>query len=268
MRYVKGTLLYIKSNPLLIPCYLIAAFAFGLLINPAAYQTISLSLTDGNISNSFTAWLSFLTLFNPQNVYTSISSVMAYIILICDLAFIHSLVDKHIRFGTKSLRSVTSGFNINIVNGIIFAAFAIIAQLIVAAVISAVMKTCELIPVSYSYIAGIIICAAIFLFVLFVAGLFLLWLPCVEVTGFKKFDALNYSYALARPKAWNIFAAFAVPAAATFTACIAVGLLCARIVTYLVLPVIMGLFFVYTAVLSYIIYAEEEGISREDLKKY
>jgi hypothetical protein len=253
---------------LLLPCYLIAAFAFGLLINPAAYSTIALSVGDGTISGSFTAWMTFFILFNPQNVLTTLSGVVAYVILIVDLALIHSLVDKHIRFGTKNLRSVAGGFNINIVNGIIFTLFAIIAQLIVAAVISAIMKTCELIPVSYSYIAGIVICSALLIFILFVAGLFLLWLPCVDVTGFKKFDALNYSYALARPRAKSIFCAFAIPAIIIFIACVAVGLLCMNLVIYLVVPVLLGLFFTYVAILSYIIYADEEGISREDLKKY
>jgi hypothetical protein len=265
---VKDTLKYFKSNPLLIVCYLVAAFSIGFLINPEAYSTIASSAQDGTISGSFFAWLKFFILFNPDNALTIVTGIAAYLLLISDLALIHSLVDKHVRFGTKSLRSIGIGYNINIVNGLIFSIFAMIVQFVVAAINAAIMKTCELIPVAYSYALGVAICFALIIFILFVAGLFLLWLPCVEVTGFKKFDALSYAYALARPRAWKIFASLALPAIVTIAICTTVGLLCIKLVTYLVIPVVLGIFFVYVAVLSYMIYAEAEGISREDLKKY
>jgi hypothetical protein len=268
MKYAKDTLKYFKGNPLLLPCFLIAAACAALLVDVSAYQTIANSIDGGRISDSFCAWFNFFVLFNPQNALSIILGVVAYIVLILDLTLIQSLIDNHVRFGSRSLKSVASGFNINIVNGLMFSVFTIIIHLLSGVVMAAIMKTCELIPVAYSYVIGIIVIAILAIFILFVCSLFLLWLPCVEITGFKKYEALAYSYALARQRIWKIFFSFAVPVFIIVGASVAIGMLCIPVVTYTVVPLLIGALLVYTSVLSYMAYVDAEGIEREDIKKF
>jgi hypothetical protein len=257
-----------KSNLLLIPCFLVAAVAISLLTDNHSFTVIVSSATDGTISDSFLSWLRFFIVFNYSNWIMVLCGIAAYIVLISDLAFIHSLIDKHVRFGSKSFRSIASGFNINVVNSLIAALFAIPAMLVTAVIMAAIMKTCVLIPFDYSYLLGVILCAALLIFMLFLFSLFLLWLPCVEVTGFKKYEALNYSYALTRSRIGGIFLSAAIPA--IFAVVITVGIMFIEnaFATYIAIPLIMAALFIYECVLSYIVYVDAEGIEREDLKKY
>jgi hypothetical protein len=197
-----------------------------------------------------------------------LSGIAAYLVLVLDLALIHSLIDNHVRFGSKSFRSIANSFNINVVNGFIFAIFALVAMFISTVIMAAIMKTSCLLQVDYSYIIGIIVCAAVLIFMLFISSLFMLWLPCVEITGFKKFEALNYSYSLARTRIRSIFLSVAPPAFVTVVVSIAIALAEITLLTYIALPIIMALLYMYSAVLSYIVYVDAEGIEREDLKKY
>jgi hypothetical protein len=269
MKYTKDTLKYLKSNILLLlPCYIIAVLCLTLLINVEAYQTIAQSIGKGSVSDSFIEWFKFFTLFNPDNAFTIIGGIVAYVILILNLAFIHSLIDNHIRFGSRSIRSIASSFNINVVNSLIFTILAMIFHVICGVILAAVMKTCELIPVNYSYVFGLLISAVLMVVIFFVCSLFLLWLPCVEITGFRKYEALNYSYALARQRVWKIFGAFTVPSIIIVAISMAIGMTCPQVVSYIAMPLLVGLLFVYTAVMSYMAYADAEGIEREDLRKY
>jgi hypothetical protein len=269
MKYTKDTLKYLKNNILLLlPCYVIAVVCLTALINFEAYQTIAQSISKGSVSDSFLEWLRFFTLFNPENVFKIIAGIVAYVILILDLAFIHSLIDNHVRFGSRSIRSIASSFNINVVNSFIFTILAICFHFICGIILAAIMKTCELIPLNYSYIFGLILSAILMIVIFFVCSLFMLWLPCVEITGFRKYEALNYSYALARQRVWKIFVAFAIPSIVIISISIAIGMTCHQIAAYIAMPLLIGLLFIYTSVMSYMVYADAEGIEREDLRKY
>jgi hypothetical protein len=240
----------------------------ALLIDTNAYNTILGSVSEGKISGSFTEWFYFFILFNPSNVFTIIAGLAAYIVLILNLAFVQSLVDNHVRFGSRSIRSIASSFNINVVNSLIFAIFALFIHYLNGVIMAAIMKTCEVIPIAYSYIIGIVLCVLLIVFIFFVCSLFLLWLPCVEITGFKKYEALTYSYALARQRVWKIFAAFSIPVIVIVGISVAVCMTCIAAVSYIVVPLLIGLLFIYTSILCYMVYVDAEGIEREDLKKY
>jgi hypothetical protein len=267
MKYIKLTLKYVTSNLLLLPCYVVAIICFALIINPAADHLIIANATSGQ-PNNFYNWFAALLLFNPLNWSTYLSGIIAYAVLICDLAFIHSLVDKHVRFGSKSFRSITNGFNINVCNGLILAVFAIVLHLLATVIFAAVMTTCEALMPPYSYILGILICLIFFVALSLAASLFLMWLPCVEVTGFKKYEALLYAYALARQRMKGLFVSFSIPLVIVTLVSLTVSFLTAMPVAFVVVPILCGTLFIYFAVLSYIAYADAEGIEREDLKKY
>jgi threonine/homoserine/homoserine lactone efflux protein len=90
----------------------------------------------------------------------------------------------------------------------------------------------------------------------------------VEVTGFKKYEALLYAYALARQRMKGLFVSFSLPLVIVTLVSLTVSFLTAMPVAFVVVPILCGTLFIYFAVLSYIAYADAEGIEREDLKKY
>lgn len=267
MRYIKETLKYLKNNILLLPSLAIAILAFAPIIDFMAIERIAQSFDGGKISDSFTAWLRLFLPFNTENWITALLSIVAYVALIVNLAFIHSMVDKHIRFGIKSFRSIMSSLTINFVYGlicvIVLAVAVIILDLIMAVIMTAFCMAGE-----YIFIVGIVICAILAIVFLFVAAHFFLWLPCAEITGFRISEALFYSYAQARTHRWANFAAIVLPAVCAVVITALFGIFMGITAAAIAGPICFGCAFMVIVVASYMSYADAEGIEREDLKKF
>jgi hypothetical protein len=93
-------------------------------------------------------------------------------------------------------------------------------------------------------------------------------LPCLEITGYRIFEALSYSYSLAKLHIWKIVIAIGVPFIIIFAIVTTLAFTCPPPVLYIAAPILMGCLFTYAALACYIIFVDAEGIEREDLKKY
>ena len=267
MKYIIDTLKYLKSNLLLLPALAVAVLAFSAIFDYSAAETIINSFSQGNVTNSFTAWLRLFLPINVSDWFTCIFSIVAYILLVIDTAFIHSMVDKHVRFGSKSFRSIMSSFSINFIYSVITLVLLIIGTSIAAVLFTAIMKTTAL-GAPYLFIAGLAICLVISYVLTFIFAHFFLWLPCAEVTGFRMSEALYSSYALARTVRWKIFAMLAITLTVDLVITVPVAIFLGEIVSLIVSSCAFGCSFLFVVVASYIIYADVEGIEREDLRKY
>ncbi len=267
MKYIIETLKYLKSNLLLLPALAVAILAFAAVFDYSALENIIATFSGGTITNSFTAWLRVFVPFNASNWITCIFSVAAYIVLVIDTAFIHSMVDKHVRFGSKSFRSVMSSFSINFIYSVITLVIILVCYTLMAVLFTAIMKTTAL-GAPYLFVAGLAICLIITYLLTFVFSHFFLWLPCAEVTGFRMSEALYSSYAQARTVRWKIFAMLAITLTVDIAITIPVAIFLGDIVALIVSSCTFGCSFMFIVVASYIVYADVESIEREDLKKY
>ena len=268
MKYIIETLKYFKNNfLLLLPSLAVSILAFAPIIDYSAAENILHSFSDGKISDSFTEWFKLFMPFNSHNWLTIVLSIVAYIALVLDVAYTHSMVDKHIRFGSRSFRSIISSFTINFVYGLICMIVIAVAVLMLALLMAVIMNASALAP-AYVFIVGAVICAILAALAVFIAGHFFLWLPCAEITGFKMSEALYSSYAQARTIRWRNFVAIALPLvlAVTVTSLFAAFLGTAAAV--IAGAVSFGCAYMIIVVSSYMAYADVEGIEREDLKKY
>ena len=267
MKYITDALKYLKSNLLLLPALAVAVLAFAPIIDYTAVEFIIRSFSDGKVSDSFTAWLKLFVPFNTESWLTIVLSIAAYAALVLDVAFIHSMVDKHVRFGSKSFRSIVSSFTINFIYGLICMAVTAAACIILAVVLAAIMKTFALAP-AYVFIAGAVLCAIILALFVFVAAHFFLWLPCAEITGFRMSEALYYSYAQAKTVRWRNFTAIALPLALAVAVTSLFAAFLGTAAAVISGATSFGCAFTVIVVASYMAYADTEGIEREDLKKY
>ena len=184
-----------------------------------------------------------------------------------DVAYIHSMVDKHIRFGSKSFRSIMSSFTINFIYGLIAMVILFAAVLILALLMALIMSAFAL-AAPYVFIVGIILCLALIVLFMFIAAHFFLWLPCAEITGFKMSEALYSSYAQARTVRWRNFVAIGLPLAFALMLTALFGLALGSAAGTFAGSIFYGCAYMIIVVASYMAYADVEGIEREDLKKY
>ena len=219
MKYITDTLKYLKSNLLLLPALAVAMAAFAIIIDFDAAERVAQSYSNGVLQASLTDWIRLFVPFNTENWLTGLLSVVAYAALIFDVAFVHSMVDKHIRFGSKSFRSIISSLTINCVYGCVFTLVLAAACTLLGLVAAVVMRAFSLAP-AYVFIAGAALCSLLGAFAVFVAAHIALWLPCSEITGYKMGEAFYCSYAQARTVRWKIFFALIIPLAAVGAAAI------------------------------------------------
>lgn len=268
MKYVTDTLKYLKSNLLLLPALAVAVAACVPLVDYNAINTVYASLTGNQTAVGYTQWLVLFLPFNCENWITGITSAIAFIVLALDLAFIHTMVDKHIRFGTKSFRSVLSSLTINSAYSLLLVTVILVCCTVLSLLLAAIMFTFSLAESAVAIPAGLIICLIVAVALLYLTCHFFLWLPCVEITGFRILEALSYSYAHARPRRWIIFLSVILSVVVATGISYVVTLFADRITACVVSPLIDGCTFLILAVMSYIVYADAEGIEREDLKKF
>lgn len=268
MKYISETFKYFKSNLAILPAIIVAAIAFATMFDYNAFANVTASYSGGYLSSSYTAWLLFFLPVNTESWITIILSILGYLLLIADLSFIQSMVDKHVRFGTKSFRSVMSSFTVNLTYGLMLIVLFAVISSITAFIFAAVMKTFSMFSTPYIFICGISVCAVICLAELFALCHFALWLPCLEVTGFKVLEALSYSYSLARPVRWKIFLSVIIPIIVIGAAWCILALTGYAWVARVVASAICACAFIFVSTACYLIYVDKEGIEREDLKKF
>ncbi len=267
MKYITDTLKYLKSNLLLLPSLAVAIIACAPVVDYGAVENIVNSYSDGQITASFADWFMAFMPYNSRNWLSVVLSIVGYIALVMDIAFIHSMVDKHIRFGSKSFRSIMSSYSINFIYGLIAMVAGMCAMLVLALLMALVMTAFSMLP-SFAFIAGLVLCAALALLLAFIAAHFFLWLPCVEITGYKITEAVYSSYAQAKTIRWRNFAAIVVPMIIATAITSLVGGFCGPVATGAAGAVCFGCAFMVISVASYMAYADAEGLEREDLKKF
>lgn len=268
MKYITDTLKYIKNNfILMLPSLAVAVLAFAVILDYTAVENIADGYADGRISQSFTDWFRLFIPFNSANWVMITLSIAAYVALVLNVAFVHSMVDKHVRFGSRSFRSIISSFTINFIYGLISMAAIFVAAVILAVLMAVIMKTFALMP-PYMFIAGGAICLIIAAIFVFIAAHFFLWLPCAEITGFKMSEALYSSYAQARRVRWKNFAAISLPLVAAAAVTTLFGVFLGHVAAMISGAVCFGCAYMMIIISSYMAYVDVEGIEREDLKKY
>lgn len=268
MKYLIETLKYLKSNLLLLPALAVAIVAFIPLVNYNAMHTIYQSFTAGVTNSKFVDWFLLFLPLNVQNWATTLLSIGAYVVLALDIAFIHSMVDKHVRFGTKSFRSIMSSMTINFVYALICVLTIFVIYAVFSLLIASIMVTFALITTPYVSIVGMVICVLLIVGLLYIAAHFFLWLPSIEITGYKIFEAVSYSYSLARPRIKKLFVTVLIPVALAYLIAFIITLFAEAAVAYVIAPIFIGCAFMVVNVAGYLAYADAEGIEREDLRKY
>ncbi len=161
-----------------------------------------------------TGFLEMLRAFAPVRIDSALGGVytaFAYILSSVFAAFLLSLVEKHMRIGKRTLSGVGAEMK-----NLLLPAFLIIflfyvlgeaAAIILAAIMFAIFS------ISSTVLVYILTALAFFvvLFVfLYVFEAFYLWLPCMQITGFRPYHAFLYSYRLSIGVRWKLIAAHAL----------------------------------------------------------
>lgn len=216
MKYTAKSLNYIFRN--LGWLVLFGLFPAVFLAYSIDTVTISALLRDyfsGRPYASFSDIFHSVSIFNFRSVSATFADILGVLLAVACVAMMMAFMEKHMRIGKKTWNGLFSKLNDNLLStfgiAVLFAAiyelWAVITSALLLCVTFIASKT-----VIYAVSAAVWIGMHIAL--LSVISLFYLWLPCLQITGFKSFEALSYSYQLAsgvkRTFVWEQFLSMAV----------------------------------------------------------
>ena len=165
-------------------------------------------------------FLDLLRVFGPIRIDSALGAiytVLAYILTSLFSALLLSLVEKHMRIGKRTLSGVdTEMKHLLLPSFMIVFLFFVLGELW-AVILSAVAFA--IFSISSAVLVYLLTAVAFFLIsflFLYVFEAFFLWLPCLQITGFRPYHAFLYSYRLSIGVRWKLIAAHALSLLVTF----------------------------------------------------
>jgi hypothetical protein len=271
MNYTSHTIKYIIKNLLyILPFAFIPAVFFSLSVSQEAVKSVLDTLFSGSPKESFWNVFQAISIFNFASWDTVLSGIVGMVAIVLCVAMLTAFLEKHMRIGKRTLNGVFSKVNDNIMStlglGIVFLGI----YEVWAVLFSALCYLVTQIPnVALVYVLLSIVYLGMHFVLLYALSIFYLWLPCMQITGFRISEALRYSYHLVAPIQMNIVLSqwgFIMLSEALIAA--AVVLVESAIVSFVVIVVLYTIMILVYCIRMHVIYFDRAEIDRADLNKY
>lgn len=207
MKYTFQSIKYITKNFIfLFPFVIVPAFCFALSIDEMALETVLRSLFSGHYEQ-----LDFDTIFRSVSFlgfssgWTVLSGLCGFLTLVLGVSLLMAFTDRHMRIGKRGYHGVFSKLNDNIVSTFGVAFILLLCYELFALILSALFFFAfQMAKKAIVYVFCVVAYSGMHIALLFVITIGYLWLPCMQVTGFRTFEALRYSQQLCHPIKWKI----------------------------------------------------------------
>lgn len=272
MKYTMHSTKYTLKNLIyLLPFVVLPALFLSISTDEDAIYAVLSSLRHGTLNKwTFSDLFNSLSVFNFGSWQGAVFGFIGYIVIVPCVALIMAILEKHFRIGKRTFNGIWGKLNDNLISTAGYALLLAGIYELWALLLSALLFFVSRIGVvALAYIFASIVYLAMHVLLFFAISAIYLWLPCMQITGFKAFEALHYSYQLITPVKWKI--------------------LCSQMVVLLAVEVLIGLcvafvgsafaFLIWTTLLySFLImvfcvrmqmaYFDRDHIERADLVKY
>ena len=271
MKYtVQSSKYALKNFIYLIPFAILPAWFFSLSTDQEAIKCALETIFNGNINEfHFQHIFRAISILNFASWYSIVFGILAILMIIVCGALLMAFLDKHMRIGKRTLTGIVSKLNDNLVStaGFVFLLLAIYE--LWTLLVSALVYLFAIIPVVWlAYILAIAVYLGMHVALIFVIGKIYLWLPCMQITGFKAFEALSYSQYLISSMRWKLLVSqLGILLFAQMLIC-----LCALSPYTWLFTLLTTVFYLLIIIIfcvrMMVVYFDKDNIERADLKKY
>lgn len=180
-----------------LPFAVIPAIFLALSFDASAIQNFLQKFFGGDSTLTFSQVFRAWTLFRFDSALGAVYSICAFICSVFFLSLLLSFVEKHMRIGKRTLSGVFSQLGDQILSVVGITALYLVIYELWALVLSALLYTVSAISsLAAVVLLGIFIALLFFAVILYLVTVFYLWLPCIQITGMRAYNALLYSYRL------------------------------------------------------------------------
>ena len=207
MKYtVQSTKYTLKNLIFLLPFAILPALFLSISTDEDAIFSVLKSVYRGTL----TQW-TFSDLFNSVSVLNFgswkgvVFGFFGYVVIVPCVALMMAILEKHFRIGKKTFNGIFGKLNDNFLSTGWYALLLIAIYELWSLLCAAVLFLVSRIPVvAVAYVFVCIVYLAMHVLLLVAISTIYLWLPCMQITGFRAFEALHYSYQLITPVKWRI----------------------------------------------------------------
>jgi hypothetical protein len=272
MKYTVQTSKYVLKNLFyILPFALIPAFFLSMSLAEEEIIQVLRAVVEGDFSKwTFVNLFRAISVLNFGSWESVITGGVGLIAMVPCVALLMAFLDKHLRFGKRTFNGLWSKLNDNFISTfgyiVLFLAIYEVWSLLLAALLFFVSRI-TITAVAYVLAAAVFVAMHVVLLVSI--GTIYLWLPCMQITGFRAFEALLYSYQLINPIRWRI------TFAQIFVLFVAESLICAcavyvpTVIAFRIVAAVLyaGILMIF-CVRMQIAYFDRDNIERADTAKY
>ena len=272
MKYTFRTIGYMVKNFFYVfPLVLLPAFFLALTVARGDIVTASEKLFAGNYDAiTFMEVFQAVSIFNFSSAGTVFAGLAGVVALVVCVSLLMAFIDKHMRFGKRTFNGLFGKLNDNLVSTFGLTFILVVIYEIWTVILAALLTLCLLVKGVLAVVLASIVFILMHFALTYAITFWYLWLPCMQITGFRTFEALRYGYLLCEPIHTRIALAQAgslilAELAITATTLFLPG---AWSVSVLVTTLLYAMMILLFCVRMQIVYFDREQIEREDLKRY
>ncbi len=271
MKYTAQSCKYsLKNFIYLISFAIIPAWFLSLSTDQESIKCALESIFHGNINDfHFVHIFRAISILNFADWYSVVFGIAGVVMMIICGAMMMAFLDKHMRIGKRTFTGIFSKLNDNLVSTAGFVLLLLAIYELWTLLVSALVYLASLIPVVWlAYIFAAIFYLSMQVVLIYFVGKIYLWLPCMQITGFKAFEALRYSQYLVSSLRWKLLVSqlgilFFAQALICLCALSPYTWLFTLLTTVFYILIIM-----IFCVRMMVVYFDKDQIERADLRKY
>ncbi len=272
MKYTLKTISYnLKNFFYVFPLVILPAFLLSFTVAREEILAIYEKILAG-------AWqeISFVEVFQAASIFnfaswdTILAGVFGMAALIVCVSLLMAFTDKHMRFGKRTLNGLWGKLNDNLMSTLGMALLTFVIYELWTLVLAAVLKLCLGLAEPIVYVVAPIMWVGLHFVLTYLISCIYLWLPCMQITGFKTFEALRYGHILCEPiqGKLTVMQAISLLFSEVLIVLATVYLPDAQIVSVTVATLFYAILILQFCVRMQVVYFDREQIERADLKKY
>jgi len=248
---------------------------FTLSFNYGSYSATAVKFCTGNIGEiTFYELISSLSVINISSWYFVLISLASVGAVAVALSMELAMVEKHMRIGSKTLNGLWGKVNDNFISTLfiliimlaIYEVWAVLISAVAYAIISIFINI-----IVMQYVLVVLAFAGAVYGLMYVVSMMYLWLPCLQITGFRYYESFKYAFQILADIKGSIIISFAVNGAAFGVILTGVCFLCGYIIgngvlAYALAFVMFTYLFAVFTVGQEVSFFEADGLERADLQ--
>ncbi len=199
MKYTVQSSKYVLKNvSYLFPFAILPAIFLSLSTDQQAIANAITALVDGKINDwTFVELFRAISVLNFGSWESIVFGLVGIIVIVPCVAMILAFLEKHMRIGRRTFNGLLGKLNDNLIStlGGVLLLLGIyeLWTLLIAALIFFMSR---ILVLPLAYVCVVLVFLAMHVLLMIAVSAIYLWVPCMQITGFRAYEAFQYSYHL------------------------------------------------------------------------